>query len=512
MIRKIAAGALLLFALATTAGALWVRSVFTHDNVRRALAEQIAAAIGQPVAIETISASIYPRVTVRLGGVRIGQPARIEAKTLRLGTDLRALLSRQIVHGAVHLDGARVELPLPPLGSSKPSTTTATDGGSSVEIVSIDEIVLNGVEIVSGGRTLRGDIVVAPHGEGATLRSIALTADGLSISGSGEIRRLAGPVGEIALQAESLDFARLLDFLTVFAGGSGFTGGASTRESAPTAPVASATPIDLTLALNVARAAMGTLTLDGVRGRARVTPQAVAFEPIEFGAFGGRYAGALTIAADATPTFRLRADVSGVDMAALTTYAGSPNVISGRMSGRVDLSGPTSAAAGLMNTAHGTARVDIRDGVVRKLGLVRTVVIATSMRADAQLPADASTDEPFSRLGGTLTLANGIARTDDLEFESPSVRMLTAGSLRLDGSTLDLRGRLQLSEALSQQAGRDLLRYTQDEGRVTLPAIVSGSAQAPSVQVDVAGLATRALQNRAKEEIKKRLGSLFRRE
>jgi uncharacterized protein involved in outer membrane biogenesis len=506
VLKKIALAVLVLVVLVVGIGIVWVRSVLTHDNVRRTLAAQIASAIGQPVAIDTIDASIFPRVMVRLGGVSIGQPARVQVKTLRLGTDLRALLSRQIVHGTVHLDGARVELPLPPLGSSTPSTTTETSSGRApVEIVSIDEIALNGVEVVSGGRTLRGDIVVAPRGAGATLKSLTLAAEGGTITGSGEIKSLAGPVGEVALQATSLDLTRLVDFLTGFSQGSGVSGGSAS----PSAPAA--TPIDFTVALSTPRATMGTLALEGVRGRARVTPQAVTFSPIEFGAFGGRYAGDVAITADAAPTFRLRADVTGVDMAALAAFAGSPNVISGRMSGRLDLTGPTAAPSGLMETTRGTARVDIRDGVVRRLGLVRTVVVATSMRADATLPTDSSVDEPFSRLGGTLSLANGIARTDDLAFESTNVRLQTAGSLRLDGSALDLRGHVQLSEALSQQAGRDLVRYTEEEGRVTLPAIVRGTAQAPSVQVDVASLARRALQNKAKDEIKKRLGGLFRR-
>ena len=110
MIKKIAIGAgVVVLLLLSVVGFFWVRSVFAHDNVRRALASQISSAIGQPVSIETIGAGIYPRVTIKLGGVTIGQPVRIHAQTLRLGTDLRALLSRQIVHGTVHLDGARVD-------------------------------------------------------------------------------------------------------------------------------------------------------------------------------------------------------------------------------------------------------------------------------------------------------------------------------------------------------------------------------------------------------------------
>jgi hypothetical protein len=84
------------------------------------------------------------------------------------------------------------------------------------------------------------------------------------------------------------------------------------------------------------------------------------------------------------------------------------------------------------------------------------------------------------------------------------------GSLRLDGSAVNLKGDVQLSEALSQQAGRDLYRYTQQQGRVTLPATITGSAQSPSVNVDVSSMASRAIQNKATEEINKALGRFFK--
>jgi hypothetical protein len=77
---------------------------------------------------------------------------------------------------------------------------------------------------------------------------------------------------------------------------------------------------------------------------------------------------------------------------------------------------------------------------------------------------------------------------------------------------------VRLSEALSQKGGTDLYRYTQEGGRVTLPATVSGPLSNLSVRIDVARAAGRALRNRANEEIQKAiernlpggLGGLFK--
>ena len=70
---------------------------------------------------------------------------------------------------------------------------------------------------------------------------------------------------------------------------------------------------------------------------------------------------------------------------------------------------------------------------------------------------------------------------------------------------IDLTGQVQLSDELSKQAGRDLVRYTQEGGRVTLPATITGSADAPQVRIDTASLAKRAITNRATEEVQKAL-------
>jgi uncharacterized protein involved in outer membrane biogenesis len=515
MLKKVAVGVAVLVLLLSAVGFFWARSILATDTVRMALAAQISAAIGQPVTIRSIGAGIYPRVTVNLRGVTIGQPSRIEADTLRLGTDFRALLSRQIVHGVVRLDGARVELPLPPLFSSGTSSAESGSGGWPVEIVSIDNVLLNNVEVVSGGRTLRGDIEAVPHGTGLTLRKVSLEADDTNFDATGEITNLAGPVGAIDIKAGTLNLGRLLTFLAEFSSGFGTPGRAGSRQASRPGPAVNTPAMNVTVSLNANRATMGTLALERLMGKARVTREGVLLDPVDFGLFKGQYKGSLAFSLADAPTLRLRAALSNIDVAAAMAFAGSPGTLTGMLSGRLDLTSGGTEASKVIDGARGTARVDIKDGIVKNLGLVRTVVIATSMRSDAQpLPAANSNDERFSQLGATLAIANGWARTNDLQFESPEVSMHAVGSMRLDGSAIDLKGNVRLSEALSQQAGRDLFRYTQEQGRVTLPATVTGTAQSPVVRIDVAEAASRAMKNKINEEagkaINKALGNIFK--
>ena len=503
MVKKILiAGAAVLVVLLVV-GAVWVRSVFANDGVKNAVAAQVSKALGQPVTIGDIGAKIYPRVTVNLNDVGIGQPAKITVKTLSFGTDFRALLSRRIEHATVNLSGARIELPLPDFSITSGDSTPSADSSSPIEIVSIDEVALNGVEIVSGGRTLTGDVVVVPQGQGVTVRKISIGADNAKIDITGDIKDLSGPVGSLTIKAGTLNFDQLLDFVTDFAGGAGTsTASSGTGEHASDAQGSPST-MNLTVTLDAAKASMGGLTLDTLSGRANVTGDRVMLEPVSFGLFGGRYDGTLALSLGRIPDFRLKAKLTGVDMAAATAFAGSPNAVTGKMAGTIDLTGRGMDAPTVMKSARGTARVDVTDGTVKNLGLIQTVVAATSGRSDASPQGNRSRDEPFSRLGATLNVSGGSASTQDLKFESKDIMLSAAGGLKLDGSALNFQGQVQLSDELSKQAGRDLVRYTQEQGRVTVPAVITGSADHPQVAIDLTSMVKRAMTNKANEEVQK---------
>jgi uncharacterized protein involved in outer membrane biogenesis len=498
-------------ALATIGLVIAVRTLLTGDHVRAAVAAQLSKALGQPVKIGGLGASVYPRVTMDLTDVTIGEPARLTFATLHLGTGLRGLLSRRVEGAAVRIDGARLTLPLPALGGSNAPATADGGGTPPIEIVSIDEIVLRDVEVVSGGRSLRGDIELVPRGAGVQVRRISLAADGTTVTMTGEVTALVPIAGQLEVKADALDADRLIAFLNDFAA-SATTGAPAT--TSPQANAAAASPIGrLALALTVGKATAGGLTFSDFTGQAVITPGEVAFDPLTFGVFGGRYQGTMGLALGETPRFRWRASLIGVDASALMAFAGASGAVTGKLSGTIELDGEAAGVETALRTASGRARVDLTDGTVAGLQLVRTLVTASSGRGGLLASAGqavaasrtATGGERFSRLGATLRVADGALTTDDLAMASTDVDLTASGTLRLADMATDFGGRARLSEALSREAGTDLYRYAQEGGRVTLPVTVSGPIQHLAVRVDVADAAKRAIKNRATEEINKAL-------
>jgi uncharacterized protein involved in outer membrane biogenesis len=514
-IKKVLLGLFAILLLLSLGLFLWARAVFSNDNVRLTLAAELAAALGQPVTIGGISATIYPRVTVQLADVVIGQPAGVEIASLDVGTDFRALLSRRIEHAAARVEGAKIQLPLLQLGhapsaSEAQGSTETTD--VPVELVSIDEIVFSDVALISGGRTLRGDIEVVPQADGTlTLRRVSLTADDATIEATGRITNVNGPTGELAIEAAELNVDRLLAFFSDFAGSATTASPAAARTDASTAKP------DLDVSINATRAQLAGLTLEALTTRAHVTDTGVLLKPMTSGIFGGKYDGSVEIRTDAAggaSRFTFTATLTDLDVAAPIRFAGgSPEPITGRLSGALDLTGTGADAAAAIRGMRGTARVNIVDGIVRNLGLVRAIVIATSMRGEAATvegagaaatsEAASSRDEPFTTLSATLAIAGTRATTSDLRLEGMNVSLESGGAIALNGSAVNLLGRVQLSDELTSQAGTDLVRYTRENGRVTLPVTITGPTEALAVRIDVGEAMKRAIRNRAEEEAQK---------
>lgn len=507
-----------LLALVVAGAALvYVRAqaIFSSDIVRTSVESQLARALGQPVSIGSIGASLRPRLTMAATDVHIGTDA-IVVERIDVGTSLGALLSRRIEGATLVVDGAHITLPLPEFAigtdTPAPSAPGSPDVGG-IELVSVDSVRFRNMTVVAGNRTLRGDLEVVPGVDGMAIRSLRLEPDGAgAIDIAGEITSWAGPTGSLTLRADTLDLIALQAFATDFAavalpGATGVPGG-----SAPAAHVTDAVPTDLRIAIEANQARAGDLLIEDVTGTALVDARALTLDDLAFATFGGRATGDVIFSLGDQPAFDVRADLTGLDMTSLMTFFGTPGAITGQLTGNVAVSGTGTDAAAIVPSVSGRARLAITDGEVQGLALVRTIIVAGSGRADAGSAAG-SGSQSFSRLGATLALGGGMARTEDLQFESEDVSLDGSGSFGLDGTNIDLVGRLQLSEALTEQAGRDLVRYTRENGRVTVPVRVTGRAGELTVTPEAGQLLRRAITNKAVEEageaIKRGLGGLF---
>jgi AsmA protein len=234
-----------------------------------------------------------------------------------------------------------------------------------------------------------------------------------------------------------------------------------------------------------------------------VAPGRTLLDALSLEMFGGTFKGRLDVDTHGdAPALRLTGSVAGLDVPSLLKGSGSPGGITGRLGGTVSIAASGTDGAALMRTARGTINAVVSDGTLPRLDLVRTVVLAFGKPTG--VPAEGS-GTAFDRLGGTFALSSGTLRTENLALASRDFDTAGRGSLAIDSGAVDARADVVLSPELTAQAGSDLRRYAQQDGRVRVPATVTGTLDRPRVSIDVAAAARRAIGN----ELKRRATSLF---
>src|SRR5262249_18223382 len=155
-----------------------------------------------------------------------------------------------------------------------------------------------------------------------------------------------------------------------------------------------------------------------------------------------------------------------IDVAEIMKASGSPGAMTGRLAGTVAVGAEGTDADTLLKTARGTIAGAITEGSLPHLDLVRSVVLAFGKPSGVPPGGSGST---FTRLDGRFALANGTLTTDNLAMTSRDFDVHGRGTLRLPAASVDASGDVVLSSELTAQAGTDLRRYAQQDGKVVVP-------------------------------------------
>lgn len=466
------------------------RAVLGSDLVRSSLEQQLSARLGQPVQIQSASAAVFPRVALDLGGVSIGQPAAVRVGRLRIVTGLRPLLSRTVSDAEVQIADGRVELPLRfplALGANTPG---AASGESAFRVASVRSLTGRDIVLAAGSRTVTVQFDSSVEGDRLDIQRLIAAAGSTRIQAAGQLTSISRLEGRLEASADSLDVDELIGVSSAF----------TATESGQSG---STVPMHLTVQLRAPAGRFASHTFRDLSASLDVVPGRLEIAPLAAGAFGGTFEGSLDLAtAEGAPAVRLSGRLANLDVVDLLKASGAAGGITGRLGGTLSLAGRGSEAASLMRTAHGTIAASISDGTMPHMDLVRSVVLAFGKPSGAPPEGSGST---FSRFGGTFALAGGTLTSRDVVMQSRDFDMTGGGTLGIASGAVNVRGDVVLSEALTAQAGTDLRRYAQQDGRVVVPATITGTLQRPVISIDVPAAAARALTN----ELKRRATTLF---
>lgn len=483
MFRRLIIGLVVIGVIAAAGAGAFLYWFLAGDGIRLALERQASAWLAQPVRIESAGVQLFPRIGVRLGNVRIGEPASVVLATVEVSTGLMPLLSRRIEDAELAIADSRIDMPLP---FAVPATAGSSGAEPAFQVVSIGAIRLRDVVVASRGReiALTGDASLV--GSRMALSGITATSMATAISAKGAIQLTPALDAQLEATANRLDLDDLIALADAFAPD---TQSRSARQTTPGRIVAKIGADSVTAA---------GLTVPQFTTTLRVQGDRVSLSPTRFLLFGGRYEGDLDMDLRDSASMTLASEVRGLDVAQLAAFGGVPDTISGKLTGSGTFTGRGTDVASILASARGSGTAAITDGTIRRLNLVRTVVLFFGRPA----PDGAAASDAFSRMDARFTLARQVLTADAFSLQSRDADIVAQGTLSLETKALEGRGDISLSEELSAQAGSDLYRYTREGNRVVLPATLGGSLSAPRLSIDAAAAVKRGLRNEVQERLK----------
>jgi AsmA protein len=155
--------------------------------------------------------------------------------------------------------------------------------------------------------------------------------------------------------------------------------------------------------------------------------------------YGGRGTGELTIdAAKQVPALSLRFDLAGVNVLPILSDAANFDHVDGRGGMKFDLQASGESPLQIVSGLEGTASFQFEDGELRGINVPHMLqsLLETIMSG---WQANASDRTKFSTFGASFRIKDGQARTDDLRFAGPFVRVTATGTANLIEQTMDFR-------------------------------------------------------------------------
>ncbi len=291
----------------------------------------------------------------------------------------------------------------------------------------------------------------------------------------------------------------------------GASAGTAPGASAP-APAPADTPVDLSglralnanVSLRAGALAFRQYRLSDARVEAQLDNGMLKVPVLQARAWGG------TLDANALADARanriaVKAVANGVNVNALLQDVAAKDILEGTGRVNVDVDTTGRSIGELRSHLRGTAALNLRDGAIKGINLaksLRQAKAALSLRADASEKARQTEKTDFSELSASFQIADGVARSNDLDMKSPFIRLGGDGAIDIGRGRIDYTARATVTSSAAGQGGAELAALK----GLTVPVRLTGPFDAIDWKIQWSAVAAGALQNKLEDKLKGKLG------
>lgn len=277
-------------------------------------------------------------------------------------------------------------------------------------------------------------------------------------------------------------------------------GGEATVKAAAPAVYSADLPVNLPLQKSV--------EVTDLKLIAHLKGQRATLETLTLALFGGQLSsqGAMTLGSP-QPLFDGHVALQGVQLEPVLAAVTDKFRGSGTAVADITLQGQGFSRPALVSDLRGNGSFVVKDGKIDGVNLLEQAV--TLLKAvGVKVTTDPAT--VFSTIDGTFGIKNGVINVDRLLIDSHEFQGTATGTVTFD-QALNLKVNLHLSEGLSKQivSGAPAVRLAMTGDRLTVPLLITGTAQAPSYRLDAKAL-TGKVEQRVKEQVKEAVDDVLK--
>lgn len=461
-----------------------VALLFDPNDYRDQLAAAVERETGRTFTLSgDIGWSLFPRLGVELGTVRLGSGTGFPGRPLMSAEGLRAGLAvMPLFTGRIELETLELRQPTInlirnadglanwrfPGGSGQP---TAGSDGMAPSSEWLAGLSLGGIDL-SDGRI---------HYEDQTTGDV-LTVDPINLDlGAVTI----GQATPLTLQAVIRRGERRWN--------SRLSGDVIIRR-------------DGTLSLRETTLTANALEIHEISTDINPTASGWRIHPLSAVFYQGDYNGDIRLESDA-PQMPLTFDESlnGVAMGPLLAALTGVERVTGEAG--ITANGALALSSGdpPLASLNAEAEFSIRDGALRGINIARVIRQAVARLEGRTPPPDTETPETdFTSFSGRVTVRDGVARSEDIRLDSPLLRVRGGGRSDLVEQTLALTLDVNIVCSIEGQGGDPL----ESLRGVTIPLQIQGSWNQPRISVDVARVLQESQGTRIRERIEQEVDEL----
>ncbi|KAE9622979.1 AsmA family protein [Aeromonas veronii] len=347
-----------------------------------------------------------------------------------------------------------------------------------------------------------------------TLSKLVMSADEELLSGDGTVQLGAVPAISFDLKGEKLDLDKWLakpatGVANTAANGNKAATGKSEALSAVEPDLGALKGVELDGRLQLGSLRLKGLDLGAVDLQVVLARGLLTLKQFSATVAGGQVSANGVLDARQQPaTYKVHKQVAGVNIRPLLQTLAQSDLLEGKGDLDVQVQGRGLSALALRNGMQGKVTLKLSDGALHGINLpemIREARATLSGKGAEQVKEARKTD--FSALTASFQIANGIARSNDIQLFAPALRVKGEGQTALVPESLDFLFLTAIVESSKGQGGKDVDELKE----ITIPVRIGGHWQAPSYQLDVKALLSnnKLLEDKARKEAERGLKKLL---